>query len=226
MLANGPLDLFVHITEPKEDPVVTVPYHIRLSLDDKGRVVTEHVGTENETQPAQCKNRTIVSSDFITESSVATPDDVQIKTITETTMNTVQEKTEEVQDAQEPSIISDEQVDKIIKDPAQFGRRLTPEEIAKLKTKPTKNDIDGDGIQNEIDTMPSIPSDSFISGSTVGRVLDLAGQAVSVQGGGSNSADGVRVEVGNEKDGGNPRVEILGVELELSPGTIFDASFG
>ena len=43
MLANEPVNLVIHITDPKKDPVITVPYILELSLDNKGRVVIEEV---------------------------------------------------------------------------------------------------------------------------------------------------------------------------------------
>ena len=38
MLANEPMNLVVHVTDPKKDPVITVPYVFELSVGDKGRV--------------------------------------------------------------------------------------------------------------------------------------------------------------------------------------------
>ncbi|MEM7360084.1 MAG: hypothetical protein AAF431_13360 [Pseudomonadota bacterium] len=65
MLAYEPINLIIHVTDPKKDPVVTVPYVFQLALDNKGRVVVEQVeettvansptctnGTPNETQIA------------------------------------------------------------------------------------------------------------------------------------------------------------------------------
>jgi len=40
MLASGPWNLVVHVSEPKKDPVTTVPYVFELGLDSKGRVTT------------------------------------------------------------------------------------------------------------------------------------------------------------------------------------------
>ena len=52
MLADEAINLVIHVTQPKSDPVVTVPYVFTVSLDDKGRVeVTEveqtHVATSS-----------------------------------------------------------------------------------------------------------------------------------------------------------------------------------
>ena len=38
MLAAEPINLVIHISDPKKDPVVTVPYVFQLSLDDKGEI--------------------------------------------------------------------------------------------------------------------------------------------------------------------------------------------
>ncbi len=231
MLAHGPLDLFIHVTEPQADPVTTFPYHFRLSLDDKGRVVTEHVDDAIQTQPEPCKDRTVATVTPVgaTISDADSSDDGDATQ--EKAESGEEESTVSKGGTESDSEMSDEDVERSLKDPSTYGRRLTPEEIAKLKTKPNPNDTDGDGIQNGIDTMPDVPSDSFIAGTTVGRILDPAGQPVLVFGedGGDDplgGSDGVRVEVGDAEGGGNPMVEILGVELELSPGTIFDASFG
>jgi hypothetical protein len=43
MLASGPINVVVHITDPKKDPVMTVPYVFQVSLGRKGKVVVEHV---------------------------------------------------------------------------------------------------------------------------------------------------------------------------------------
>lgn len=43
MLANEPINLVVHVTTPKTNPVMTVPTIFQLSLDQRGRVQVDHV---------------------------------------------------------------------------------------------------------------------------------------------------------------------------------------
>lgn len=85
-------------------------------------------------------------------------------------------------------------------------------------------DRDGDGIEDSIDTKPDEFSDEFIQkeGSMVGKIINRNGNTVRIidYGGG-----GVGVEVGNETDN-DSAIELLGVGLDVSPGTIMEASFG
>lgn len=132
------------------------------------------------------------------------------------------ENEKETMDFSDISEMDDEEIQEILKDPSMFGRKLSPEEIAALKTKPGDRDRDGDGIEDNIDTMPDTPSDSFITGSMIGRILNHNGQAIIVEG----EEGAISIEVSNDGDGGSVDVELLGVGLELSPGTIMEASFG
>ncbi len=269
MLKNEPFDLYVHVTDPKQDPVITFPYHFRLSLGDKGEVVTEFVEPITEPKADPCKSSPFMSVapgggtvsapgvSQIESGYVFEPDQVPnagstIEFVDETGKVVASAKTApqgssreregaskdavtpELAETPEPakdgaekmdlsdiSEYDDEEIQEIMKDPSKFGRKLTPEEIAALKTRPTERDRDGDGIENNLDTMPDIPSDAFITGTMVGRILDHGNQSVLVDGDGA-----ISVEVSNDEDGGAVIFEILGVELELSPGTILEASFG
>ena len=106
-----------------------------------------------------------------------------------------------------------------MKDSSKWGRKLTPKEIAALKTKPSVTDSDGDGIDDEIDTLPDIPSNGFIDENMPGLILDHGNQPIWIKPGGD-------IQVGDDKDGSSAVIELLGVELEVEPGTIFEAAFG
>jgi len=47
MLANEPMNLVIHITDPDKDPVTTVPYLFSVTLGEKGRIVVEPVEQTN-----------------------------------------------------------------------------------------------------------------------------------------------------------------------------------
>jgi hypothetical protein len=87
-------------------------------------------------------------------------------------------------------------------------------------------DSDGDGIADEIDSKPNEYSDELTIDNGEGlyaKIISRGGQTVKIISG----AEGVLlIEVGT--DGGSDPViiEILGVELEVEPGTIFEANFG
>lgn len=86
------------------------------------------------------------------------------------------------------------------------------------------DDIDGDGISNDLDTKPNEYSDEFYDSesSTSGKIIDRAGHTVKI-----TKVDGsVQIEVGTE--GGNEPaiIEILDIETELEPGTTIQTSFG
>ena len=85
-------------------------------------------------------------------------------------------------------------------------------------------DSDNDGIADEIDTKPNEPSKEFgsVDGSLPGKIIDDGGNKIKV----IHVDDGtVIIEVGSESS--TPAtVEVLGIELELDPGTIIEADFG
>jgi len=58
MLASEPLNLVVHITDPKKDPVVTFPYVFQVSLNSKGKVVIESVERAQAADGTPCTTPT------------------------------------------------------------------------------------------------------------------------------------------------------------------------
>ncbi|MBL4671635.1 MAG: hypothetical protein JKX81_05205 [Arenicella sp.] len=58
MLANEAINLVVHVTDPKQDPVTTIPYVFRLSLGNKGQVLVEQVDNTTAAQGSPCVNAT------------------------------------------------------------------------------------------------------------------------------------------------------------------------
>ena len=78
------------------------------------------------------------------------------------------------------------------------------------------------GIEDSIDKKPNEASKEFNSGSVPGKIISDGGNDIRIIDGGDGS---VIIEVGNNSS--NPAtVEILGIELELEPGTIVEADFG
>ena len=85
-------------------------------------------------------------------------------------------------------------------------------------------DSDGDGIEDEIDPNPNKASKEFSTGDggVSGKIIGDGGNDIKIIDGGDGS---VIIEVGSSTS--EPAiVEILGVELELEPGTIVEADFG
>lgn len=54
MLQDQPWNLVIHVTDPKKDPVVTVPYVFQLTVGSKGVVVAEPVETSLANQQTDC----------------------------------------------------------------------------------------------------------------------------------------------------------------------------
>ena len=54
MLQQQPWNLVIHVTDPKKDPVITVPYIFELSLNSKGIVVAEPVETTVADRQSNC----------------------------------------------------------------------------------------------------------------------------------------------------------------------------
>ncbi|MBL4671553.1 MAG: hypothetical protein JKX81_04780 [Arenicella sp.] len=199
MLKNEPMSLIVHVTQPKSDPVSTVPFMFMLSLNEVGKIIVEHVdNTLALLNP--CPEKAIVGGDG----------------------NPITDENKE---------------DSVVEDDLDFGDiELTDEEIKKLlvepkDAKPQKikdklegvEDRDNDGIPDRIDVQPDVPSTIFFNpeSNVIGRIVDANGNTVRIidyEGGGI----GVEVSGGGENDS---TVEILGIELEVEPGTIFEASF-
>jgi len=63
MLANEPLNLVVHITDPKKDPVVTFPYVFQVSLNNKGKVVIESTERTHAYDGTPCTNPVVIGAD-------------------------------------------------------------------------------------------------------------------------------------------------------------------
>ncbi len=110
----------------------------------------------------------------------------------------------------------------VLKQEATSSKPWQPEMIAE---EPEFQDRDGDGIEDSIDTKPDEYSNSFFQkgeGHMVGNIQQRNGNSVRIR---DLGADGVSVEVGSETENSST-VELLGVELELSAGTILDGAFG
>lgn len=54
MLVDGSWNLVIHVSDPKKDPVVTVPYVFELSAGKKGSVVLEQVDQTSSTKKSAC----------------------------------------------------------------------------------------------------------------------------------------------------------------------------
>jgi len=85
-------------------------------------------------------------------------------------------------------------------------------------------DADEDGIDDSIDTQPNKASDTFMhSEGMVGRIIDTGGHKVTI----TNLKNGkVLVEVADDGDETPAKIELLGVEIEFSPGSIAEADWG
>jgi len=79
MLANGRWNLVVHVTDPKKDPVVTVPYIFELRLDEKGRVTTMPTDTTIANNKIDCDKAKAIAA-TPAASVIAQPDDDQSNT--------------------------------------------------------------------------------------------------------------------------------------------------
>lgn len=75
MLAYEPMNLVIHITDPKKDPVITFPYVFQISLNQKGKVVIEEVAqTEAATGiPCEETSTTVVTTINGIEPTTETP---------------------------------------------------------------------------------------------------------------------------------------------------------
>jgi len=62
MLANEPINLVIHVTTPKSNPVMTVPYIFQLSLDKRGRVQVEHVEQTMASTKEPCEEQNKITS--------------------------------------------------------------------------------------------------------------------------------------------------------------------
>lgn len=87
-------------------------------------------------------------------------------------------------------------------------------------------DSDGDGIADAIDAKPNEYSDDLSIDNEEGlpaKIISRGGHSIKITSGGEGA---LVIEVG--ADGGSDPViiEIIGVEFEVEPGTIFEASFG
>ncbi len=79
MLASEPLNLVVHITDPKKDPVITFPYVFQISLNNKGKVLIEPVERTQTADGTPCTNPATTS--VVTEAD--TPNSLQTSSSTE-----------------------------------------------------------------------------------------------------------------------------------------------
>lgn len=170
LLAQGPMDVLVHVSVPDADPVMTYPYLFSLGIDDKG----DPVLTPSD-QPGARSNTAC-------ETGVSAPPG-------------------------ELQIINDPYVS----DLAEAG---VPHP-----------DRDGDGLADAVDSDPDNVSTEFnvAEGSLPGRIVNAGGNEVVVTPSGDGSAI---IEVRGGSDGNPAVIEVLGVELELAPGTMIEASFG
>ena len=71
-----------------------------------------------------------------------------------------------------------------------YNRALAPEEVLALANR----DVDGDGINNDVDNDPLVPSNDFSDGSTTGSILDAGEQTLRISDP-VDPAQGVLVEV-------------------------------
>ena len=269
MLTIEPWYLYVHVTDPKKDPVITVPYKFELSIDPKGNVVATHVdpATAEEKDPCEkLRNQpiggTIAGPGTASEGAgtrifhpqdenSATPIELDLEgtkvTVDPNQETKTQEPTSSLDEANSEttppdetglsdelkkklekihkgdfSDLTQEDLELLKKHPEYHpgSRALTPDEVKALKTKPSENDVDGDGIANEFDTMPNTPSNMYVDfkNSTVATIKKTGGNKVII--------DNSSVEVIGESGGEPAIIEVLGVGLEVEPGTIFEFDFG
>lgn len=89
-------------------------------------------------------------------------------------------------------------------------------------------DYDGDGIEDDADPEPEIKNNEFggeksENKTLLGKIIDRGDLTVTV----SQSTEGaVLIEVGTDGNSESVIIEIMGVEIEVEAGTIFEASFG
>ncbi|GAA6136922.1 hypothetical protein NBRC116583_06690 [Arenicella sp. 4NH20-0111] len=60
MLRNQTWNLVIHVTDPKKDPVLTVPYVFELSVNPKGIVVAETVDNTRASRQSECDDALLV----------------------------------------------------------------------------------------------------------------------------------------------------------------------
>lgn len=242
MLEQSPLDLFIHITEPKKDPVMTFPYRFRLSLGDDNQIETERIRQhtydlelEEESLDVTLQLEHGPCLENHRPSSEPTTTDEQ----TQKTQSTFEITPENGQINSNDPIKKDN--DKYALDPAltntpiddikfnveNDGETTTvtlPSNQTTASPKNTFVDADNDGIDDSIDTAPNKASDSFLheEGMT-GRIIRTGGHKVTIR----YIGDGkVRVQVSDDGSDKPAIIELLGVELEVAPGTSLDADWG